>query len=89
MLREALTELRAPGVRGASGAVLSVLEWACLDSGRWDEALSAAREASDIAAAYKMETVAASADLVTATALALRGEHATVPLAAGPGARRR
>ena len=79
VLREALTELRAPGVRGASGAVLSVLEWACLDSGRWDEALSAAREASDIAAAYKMETVAASADLVTATALALRGEHAQVP----------
>jgi DNA-binding CsgD family transcriptional regulator len=71
VLREAITELRAPGVRGSSGAVLSVLEWACLDSGRWDEALSVAREASDIAAAYKMETVA--------TALALRGEHTQVP----------
>jgi DNA-binding CsgD family transcriptional regulator len=79
VLREAITELRAPGVRGSSGAVLSVLEWACLDSGRWDEALSVAREASDIAAAYKMETVAASADLVTATTLALRGEHTQVP----------
>ena len=75
VLREALTRLRAPGVRGASGAVLSVLEWACIDSGRWDDALAAAREASDIAAAYKMETVAASADLTAATVAAMRGDH--------------
>jgi len=75
VLRTAISQLRAPGVRGASGAALSVLEWACVDSGRWDEALAAAREASDIAAAYKMETVAASADLATATVLAMRGEH--------------
>ena len=74
VLREALSQLRAPGVRGASGAVLSVLEWACIDSGRWDDALAAAREASDIAAAYKMETVAGSADLTTATVLAMRGD---------------
>jgi DNA-binding CsgD family transcriptional regulator len=75
VLREALTRLRAPGVRGASGAVLSVLEWACIDSGRWDDALAAAREASDIAAAYKMETVAASADLAAATVAAMRGDY--------------
>jgi hypothetical protein len=75
VLREALSQLRAPGVRGASGAVLSVLEWACIDSGRWDDALAAAREANDIAAAYKMETVAGSADLATATILAMRGDH--------------
>jgi DNA-binding CsgD family transcriptional regulator len=75
VLREALSQLRAPGVRGASGAVLSVLEWACIDSGRWDDALAAAREANDIAAAYKMETVAASADLVTASVAAMRGDH--------------
>jgi len=75
VLRAAISQLRAPGVRGASGAALSVLEWACIDSGRWDEALAAAREASDIAAAYKMETVAGSADLATATVLAMRGEH--------------
>jgi DNA-binding CsgD family transcriptional regulator len=74
LLKAALSRLRAPGVRGASGAVLSALEWACIDSGRWDEALASAREASDIAAAYKMETVAGSADLATATVLALRGE---------------
>ena len=75
LLREALGRLRAPGVRGASGGVLSALEWACIDGGRWDDALAAAREASDIAAAYKMETVACSADLATATVLAMRGDH--------------
>jgi DNA-binding CsgD family transcriptional regulator len=75
VLRAALSRLRAPGVRGASGAALSVLEWACIDSGRWDDALAAAREATDIAAAYKMETVAGSADLATATVAAMRGDH--------------
>src|SRR6266536_3564322 len=75
LLREALSRLRAPGVRGGSGAALSALQWACIDSGRWDEALAAAREASDTAAAYRMETVAASADLATATVLAMRGDH--------------
>ena len=75
LLHEALNRLRAPGVRGASGGVLSALEWACIDSGRWDDALAAAREANDIAAAYKMETVAGSADLTTATVAAMRGDH--------------
>jgi len=75
LLREALDQLRAPGMRGASGAVLSALQWACIDGGRWDEALAAAREAADAAAAYKMETVAASADLAAATVLAARGHH--------------
>jgi len=75
VLREGLSQLRAPGVRGASGGVLSALEGACIDSGRWDEALAAAREASDIAAAYKMETVACLADLATATVAAMRGDH--------------
>ncbi|HLQ57696.1 MAG TPA: hypothetical protein VK162_25920, partial [Streptosporangiaceae bacterium] len=75
VLRAALSRLRAPGVRGASGGVLWALEWACIDSGRWDDALVAAREANDIAAAYKMETVAASADLATAAVAAMRGDH--------------
>ncbi len=75
VLREALSRLRAPGVRGASGGVLWALEWACIDSGRWDDALAAAGEASDIAAAYKMETVACSADLAMATVAAMRGDH--------------
>ncbi|MCI3270570.1 helix-turn-helix transcriptional regulator [Streptomyces cylindrosporus] len=78
VLRASLSRLRAPGVRGAGGGVLSALEWACVDSGRWDDALAAAREASDIGAAYKMETVAASADLTTAVVAAMRGDHAQV-----------
>jgi DNA-binding CsgD family transcriptional regulator len=76
VLREALSRLRAPGVRGTSGAVLSVLVWACIDSGRWNDALTVAREANDVAAAaYKMITVATSADLTVATVLAMRGDH--------------
>jgi DNA-binding CsgD family transcriptional regulator len=74
LLRSAVDKLRAPGMRGRSGGALSALQWACLDSGRWDESLAAAREAADAAAAYRMETVAASADLATATVLALRGD---------------
>jgi hypothetical protein len=78
LLREALTRLRAPGMRGGSGAALSALQWACIDSGRWDEALAAAHEASEAAAAYRMQTVAASADLCTASMHALRGDHEQV-----------
>jgi DNA-binding CsgD family transcriptional regulator len=74
LLRGALGRQRAPGMRGRSGAALSALQWACIDSGRWDESLAAAREAADAAAAYRMETVAASADLTTGTVLALRGD---------------
>ena len=83
VLREGLSQLRAPGVRGDSGGVLSALGWACIESGRWDEALAVAREANDIAAAYKMETVACLADLATATVAAMRGDHDRVapPLA--------
>ena len=75
LLREAIDRLRAPGTRGASGGALSALEWACIDSGRWDEAIAAAQQARDAAAAYRMETVAATADLCTATIAALRGDH--------------
>ncbi len=83
LLRESLSRLRAPGVRGDSGATLSALQWACIDTGRWDEALAASREAADLAAAYKMEAVAASADLATAIVLAMRGGHDQVrPLVA-------
>jgi DNA-binding CsgD family transcriptional regulator len=80
VLREALSRLRSPGVRGAGGGVLLALQGAYVDSGRWDDALAAALEASDIAAAYKMENVAAAADVTTATVLALRGDQEQVPL---------
>lgn len=75
LLREALDRLRAPGMRGGSGGAVSALQWACVDSGRWDEALATAQLGRDAAAAYRMETVAASADLCTAAVHALRGDH--------------
>jgi DNA-binding CsgD family transcriptional regulator len=75
LMRDALSRLRAPGMRAGSGGTLSALQWACIDSGRWDEALAIAPEAADTAAAYRMEAVAASADLGTATVLAMRGDQ--------------
>jgi tetratricopeptide (TPR) repeat protein len=75
LFRDALGRLRAPGVRGGSPPVLAALLWAYIDGGRWDEALATAREAADAAAAYKLETIACSADLGTATVLALRGDQ--------------
>lgn len=75
LLREAVDRQRAPGTVGRNAAALSALQWACIDTGRWDEALAAAREASDAAAAYRMELVAATADLCVASVNALRGDH--------------
>jgi len=75
LLREALDRLRAPGTRGGSGGALSALQWACFDAGRWDEALAVAREAEDIAAAYRLGPVGASARLLVATVSAMRGEY--------------
>jgi tetratricopeptide (TPR) repeat protein len=74
LLQDAMRRLRAPGVRGTSGGSLTVLGWAYIDTGRWDEALDAAAEAAGIAEANNMELVAASADVITATVLALRGD---------------
>jgi DNA-binding CsgD family transcriptional regulator len=76
LLREDLSQMRE---RGRYGPVLSALQWAYIDGGRWDETLATARETADTAAAYKMDTIAASADLATATVLALRGDHDRVP----------
>jgi tetratricopeptide (TPR) repeat protein len=65
-----------------------VLGWAYIDTGRWDEALDVAAEAAGIAEANNMEIVAASADVITATVLALRADsgaarwHAARALAA-------
>ena len=74
LLQDAMQRLRAPGVQGTSGGSLTVLGWAYIDTGRWDEALDVAAEASGMAEANQMETVAASADVITATVLALRGD---------------
>ena len=59
---------------GASGGSLTVLGWAYIDTGRWDEALDVAAEAASMAEANQMEIIAASADVITATALGLRGD---------------
>ncbi len=76
LLREAVRRLRAPGVRGSSGASLTALGWAYIDTGRWDDALTVAAEASDLAEAYQMDMVAASAALMAATVLAIRADTA-------------
>jgi len=88
MLQDAMRRLQAPGVRGASGPGLTALGWAYLDTGRWDEALNVAAEAAGIAEANHMDMVTASADVITATVLALRADggparaHAARALAA-------
>jgi DNA-binding CsgD family transcriptional regulator/tetratricopeptide (TPR) repeat protein len=72
LLQDAMQRLRAPGVQGTSGGSLTVLGWAYIDTGRWDEALDVAAEAASMAEANQMEIVAASADVIIATVLALR-----------------
>ena len=75
LLQDAMRRLRAPGVRGTSGPGLTALGWAYIDTGRWDEAQEAAAEAADLAEANQMELVAASADLIAATVLAMRADY--------------
>ena len=62
-----MQRLRAPGVQGTSAGGLTVLGWAYIDAGRWDEALEVAAEAAGMAEANHMNIVAASADVITAT----------------------
>jgi len=76
LLQDVMQRLRAPGVRGTSGGSLTVLGWAYIDTGRWDEALDVAAEAAGMAEANHMDLVAASADVITATVLALRTDAA-------------
>ena len=74
MLQDAMHRLQAPGVRGTSGPGLTALGWAYMDTGSWDEALEDAAEAAGIAEANRMEIVAASAEVIAATVLAMRGD---------------
>jgi len=76
LLGEAVRRIRSPGILGSSGASLTALGWACIDIGRWDSALTIAAEASDLAEAYQLDMVAASAALLTATVHAMRGDSA-------------
>src|SRR6202020_1388662 len=72
LLRDAMQRIRAPGTRGTSGPGLTALGWAYIDTGRWDEAQEAATEAAGLAEANQMDAVAASADMIHATVLAMR-----------------
>jgi DNA-binding CsgD family transcriptional regulator len=74
LLQDAMQRLRAPGTQGTSGPGLTALGWAYIDTGRWDEAQEAAAEAAGLAEANQMELVAASADLIAATVLAMRAD---------------
>jgi tetratricopeptide (TPR) repeat protein len=74
LLQDAMHRLQAPGTQGTSGPGLTALGWAYIDLGRWDEALEAAAEAADLADANQMGLVAAAADLIAATVLAMRAE---------------
>jgi DNA-binding CsgD family transcriptional regulator len=81
--QDTMQRLRAPGVRGTSGGGLTLLGWAYIDTGRWDEALDVAAEAAGMAEANQMDIVAASADVITATVLALRGDSGAARRHAG------
>jgi len=83
LLQDAMDRLRAPGMRGTSGGSLTVLGWAYIDTGRWDEALEVAAEAASLGEANQMDIVAASADVITATVLALRGDSGAARRHAG------
>ena len=47
-------------MRAASGGSLSPLGWACMDAGRWDDALEAAAEVDDFSTGYQMDIVGPS-----------------------------
>jgi hypothetical protein len=83
MLHDAMHRLRAPGMGGTSGPGLTALGWAYIDTGRWDEALEVAGEAAGIAEANHMEIVAASAGVIAAAVLAMRGNSAVALRHAG------
>jgi DNA-binding CsgD family transcriptional regulator len=83
MLHDAMHRLRAPGMGGTSGPGLTALGWAYIDTGRWDEALEVAGEAAGIAEANHMEIVAASAGVIAAAVLAMRGNSAAALRHAG------
>ena len=74
LLQDAMARIQAPGRQGASGGGLTALGWLYIDTGRWDEALEAAAEAADMAEPTRMGTVAAAADVITATVLSMRAD---------------
>ena len=80
LLHDAMARIQAPGRLGASGGGLTALAWLYVDTGRWDEALEAAAEAADLAQPTQMGMVAAAADTITATVLAMRADSGAARL---------
>jgi DNA-binding CsgD family transcriptional regulator/tetratricopeptide (TPR) repeat protein len=74
LLQDAIKRIQAPGTQGTSGPGQTALGWAYVDSGRWDEAQDAAAKAADLAEANQMKLIAAAADLIAATVLAMRAD---------------
>jgi hypothetical protein len=60
LLQAGRKQLQEPTVRAASGGSLSPLGWACMDAGRWDDALEAAAEVDDFSTGYQMDIVGSS-----------------------------
>jgi DNA-binding CsgD family transcriptional regulator len=74
LLQDAMQLLRSPGRQGTSAPGLTALGWLYIDTGHWDEAQEAAAEAAGLAEGSQMDLVAAAADLIAATVLALRAD---------------
>jgi DNA-binding CsgD family transcriptional regulator len=74
LLRLAVGRIREAPARGACAPTSNLLGWACVDAGRWDEALVSAHEARTLAEPAGMDLTAADADALTATVHALRGD---------------
>jgi DNA-binding CsgD family transcriptional regulator len=72
LLAEAARRLDPCNVAGGSAVALSTLSRTYADVGRWDEALTAATRAGELAEACQLDIVAASADLTAAAVLAMR-----------------
>ncbi len=77
LLSEAADRHRLRQTKYVSAATLTGLAWACVERGRWDEALTIANEGFQIAMAGRQEMFIASADAVEATIAALRGDTRT------------
>jgi DNA-binding CsgD family transcriptional regulator len=73
LLRAARRGIRASAGHDANGGSIAALGWAYIDAGRWDDALSFAAEA-DAAASRQPGVISASADLISGTVMAARGD---------------
>jgi len=88
LVHQARSLLADHGVRMVSGGSLAALGWAYLDTGRWDDALSAVAETAEEASIRGADIASAAASLIKATISAARGhgdrarEHVAAALAA-------